>query len=65
MMTAMAILAPELRPPLPEPEPDPEALRAEGVGDVLESVVGSEIVGVGELGTSGESVDVTITTEGV
>ena len=42
IMTAIAILAPELKPP-EEPEPDPGALRADGVELELDVVVDERV----------------------
>ena len=64
IMTAIAILPPELKPPEP-PEPDPEALKAEGVGDAREEVETLVAVFVKVLEFVGSWVDVTTTTDGV
>lgn len=61
IMTAIAILPPELKPP--EPDDDPEALKADGV-EVLDEVSVTESVAVPEV-VSEPNVDVTTTTEGV
>jgi hypothetical protein len=49
MMTAMAIFAPDLRPP-PEFESVPEALSAEGVADDDDEVIAEEVVSVLAVG---------------
>ena len=63
MMTAIAIFAPEDKPP-EDPDPEPEALRADGVELEVDEVAVVALVAVSEV-VSVLNVDVTTTTEGV